>query len=268
MQHLFSPAGEQALIDVMQRRPLLAFDFDGTLAPIVARPDDARVAPEVADRLQRLTQRAPLAIVTGRSRADVAPRLGFQPHFLIGSHGAEDPQGPPLPPESDAALQALREQIARERTGLASAGVEVEDKQQSLALHYRQATDQSLALARIEALLDGLGPALHRFGGKCVVNVVAASAPDKGQAVRTLLARAGASAAVFVGDDLNDEAVFAAAEAHWLTVRIGRDDPSTRAMFCLDRHEQVVELLDRLLDRLPDVSAEGVATAAAAPTAR
>lgn len=50
MQHLFTPAGEAALAATLQRRPLLAFDFDGTLAPIVARPDDARISQAVSAR--------------------------------------------------------------------------------------------------------------------------------------------------------------------------------------------------------------------------
>ena len=58
MRHLFTPEGEAALAATMARRPLLAFDFDGTLAPIVARPDDARVPAAVEHRLERLAPRA------------------------------------------------------------------------------------------------------------------------------------------------------------------------------------------------------------------
>jgi len=54
MRHLFSAEGEAALVATMARRPLLAFDFDGTLAPIVARPDDARVPAAVERHLERL----------------------------------------------------------------------------------------------------------------------------------------------------------------------------------------------------------------------
>ena len=56
MKHLFSPDGRHALEDVLQHQPLLAFDFDGTLAPIVARPDDARVPVPLARRLAQLAQ--------------------------------------------------------------------------------------------------------------------------------------------------------------------------------------------------------------------
>jgi trehalose 6-phosphate phosphatase len=71
-------------------------------------------------------------------------------------------------------------------------------------------------------------------------------APDKAQALSRLVARCGAPAALFVGDDVNDEPVFARREPSWLTVRVGRDDPATKAMYCLDGGIQIVTLLDRI----------------------
>lgn len=234
----------------MQLAPLLAFDFDGTLAPIVERPDDAAAPRAIIERMQRLVQLAPVAIVTGRSIADVVPRLGFSPRYVIGNHGAEDPErGPPSAMalgDMERALTALRERIGQRSHALRQAGVSVEDKGHSMAFHYRQAADQNAARRSIEALLERIDPALKVYGGKCVVNLVAAVSPDKGDAVHALVRRAGVSAALFVGDDLNDEAVFARAEAHWLTVRIGHSEDS-EAMYFLDRHEEMVALLDRLL---------------------
>jgi hypothetical protein len=94
MQHLFGPDGEAALAAALRQRPLLAFDFDGTLTPIVARAEDARLSAAVSARLKALATQLPLAIVTGRAVADVRDRLGFEPQFLMGSHGAEDPRDP------------------------------------------------------------------------------------------------------------------------------------------------------------------------------
>src|SRR6186713_659242 len=111
MKHLFTPEGERALQDVMHLRPLLAFDFDGTLAPIVARPDEARVPESVSLGLAELARDLPVAIITGRSVADVRPRLGFAPHYVIGNHGAEDPVEPQSARASPA-LDALRQRIA------------------------------------------------------------------------------------------------------------------------------------------------------------
>jgi len=246
MRHLFTPEGERALAEVMRRRPVLAFDFDGTLAPIVARPDQAHVPDAVANGLARLARGLPVAVVTGRSVADVRTRLGFEPRWVIGNHGAEDPDvGPPS--AASQALDALRHRIAAREESLVEAGVEVEDKRYSLALHYRLAPDPGRALVCIEDLLQGIEPALKRFGGKCVVNVLATGLPDKGDAVAALVHRAAAGAAVFVGDDVNDEAVFMRAEPHWLTVRIGRDDPLSRAMYFLDSESQLALVLQKML---------------------
>jgi trehalose 6-phosphate phosphatase len=245
MRHLFTPEGDLALAEVMRRHPLLAFDFDGTLAPIVARPDEACVPEAIANGLARLAHGLPVAVVTGRSVADVRKRLGFEPRWVIGNHGAEDPDvGPPS--AASQALDALRHRIAAQDDLLVESGVEMEDKRYSIALHYRLAPDKGKALLAIEELLQGIEPALKRFGGKCVVNVMATGLPDKGDAVAELVHRTRAGAAVFVGDDVNDEAVFMRAEPHWLTVRIGRDDLS-RAMFCLDSEREVAVVLRKML---------------------
>jgi trehalose 6-phosphate phosphatase len=247
MKHLFAPEGRQEITAVLQRRPLLAFDFDGTLAPIVLRPDDARVAAPVARALARLGTAHPIAIVTGRRVADVAPRLGFTPAFIVGSHGAEGLSGEPLE-DFEAALTDARRRLADHAAALGRAGVLVEDKGSSIALHYRMAADRVLALRSIDAVLADLGPEARTFGGKFVVNVVAAAAPDKGVAMLRLVARANAGAALFVGDDVNDEAVFEIAPPHWLTVRVGRAEGGSRARYFLDSHDEMATLLQRLID--------------------
>ena len=246
VKHLFSPEGAAAVAAVLDRAPLLAFDFDGTLAPIVDHPDDAHVPAALATVLGEAAERWPVAIITGRDIADVRGRLGFAPRWIVGNHGAEDPEVV-VPPGAAGALRALRRRIAGEEAALAAAGVEVESKRLSLALHYRRAADVGAALFAIEELLQGLGPELHRFGGKCVVNVAANGLPDKGEALASLVQRAGAGAAFFVGDDINDEAVFRRAAPPWLTLRIGRDAPDSTAMFGLDSQEELALALRRLM---------------------
>jgi trehalose 6-phosphate phosphatase len=238
MKSALSPEGLRALRAALRRQPLLAFDFDGTLAPIVEHPDDAKVPVLTSRRLALLARRYPVAIITGRAVADVAPRLRFRPQYIVGNHGAEGLQDARLP-RWRAALQGLRARIAGEAASLAAAGVHPEDKQFSLALHYRLAPDHDRALQCIARLLDPLEPGLATVGGKCVVNVVAADAPDKGDAVLSLVRRSAAGAAVFVGDDINDEAVFEKAPAHWVTVRVGQEPAQTRAAFRLHSPRQV-----------------------------
>jgi trehalose 6-phosphate phosphatase len=250
MRHLFSNEGEAALADVMRRLPLLAFDYDGTLAPIVARPEDARVPMPVAQRLQKLAERVPVAIISGRAVADVASRLSFQPAHIIGSHGAEDPGDPARAAAMAAALDPLRARLAADHAFWSREGIQVEDKGASVALHYRLARNRDRAHVMILALLEDLSGPYKVFGGKMVVNVMPSDAADKGRALVGLVARLGAPSAVFVGDDVNDEPAFACAAPDWLTVRIGREDPASVARFFLDSTVDVPLMLDRMLAAL------------------
>lgn len=251
MKHLFTPEGEAALEALIRRRPLLAFDFDGTLAPIVPRPQDARIPSRVAARLGELAQRLPLAIVTGRQVDDVRGRLGFEPTFLVGNHGAEDDKGTAaLTPAMHAALQQARTRIAAHRPALLGAGVSVEDKGSSIALHYRLSRTRDRALEAIQTALTPRDDALRVFAGKMVVNIVARQAPDKAYAVKALLERCGASCLLFAGDDLNDEPVFAAATEDWLTIRVGDDHTRSLARYSLASADEVAELLERIAARL------------------
>lgn len=247
MKHLFSSQGLRALSDLWAQQPLLAFDFDGTLAPIVTRPDDARVPTAVALQLQRLNDYRPVAIVTGRSVDDVVDRLGFEPRYIIGNHGAEDPMAATMDDFTDTLAQA-RALLQSHQQALSRAGVTIEDKGSSLALHYRLARDRNAAQQSIAAVVADLGPETKTFGGKCVMNIVSAHAPDKGDAVLQLLERTQSGAALFVGDDVNDEAVFTIAPPHWVTVRIGRDDPSSAARYFLDSSAEMAILLQQMLE--------------------
>jgi len=251
MQHLFHPDGVAALAAALRQRPLLAFDFDGTLAPIVARPEDAGISPAMSARLKALAALLPLAIVTGRRVDDVRGRLGFEPRYIVGNHGAEDPLNPAAGAALARTLQPLRNRLHQRAAELAEAGVVVEDKGASLALHYRRSRQPEQAQALIEAVLLPPGEAWHAFGGKMVVNVVPRKAPDKASAVHGLVAHCGAACAVFAGDDVNDEPVFASAAPHWLTIRIGRGDGASAARYYLDSPDETAQLLQRMLALLP-----------------
>jgi trehalose 6-phosphate phosphatase len=246
VKRLLSPEGDAALREHLRGRALLAFDFDGTLAPIVDRPGDARVPEQVARRLRRLAERLVVAVLTGREIADVRGRLGFTPAHVVGSHGAEDPaRGETIGFVRE--LDASRDRLRRFDERLRAAGVLVEDKSASIALHYRLAPDREAATALIDEVLSELGPGVRRFGGKMVSNLVAAAASDKAGALEALVARCAVERVVFVGDDVNDEPVFVHGGGRWLTVRVGADGPRSKACFCLEGIGEFPEMLDRML---------------------
>jgi trehalose 6-phosphate phosphatase len=253
MKHLLDPEGLQAIKLAASRstRLLLAFDFDGTLTPIVNSPEAARLSPAISAQLQRLGERHPLAIVTGRAIEDVSARLGFTPRFIVGNHGAQTlsqgPQGASLTESegSVSSLDAARQYLSAHVADLAALGAVLEDKRYSLAIHYRNAPDQALAQQRIDALLADSGLDVQTFGGKCVVNVVPAHAPDKSDAVYALMEATGADQVVFAGDDLNDEPVYDHAQPHWVTVRVGYSAQSN-ARFFLHEQGEMAAMLDAL----------------------
>jgi trehalose 6-phosphate phosphatase len=245
MTYLFCHSRLAALDEALRAGPLLAFDFDGTLAPIVEHPDEAYVPAALAQRLERLARLRPLAIITVRAVADVAQRLGFAPRFIVGNDGAEVPgQAPVFDP---APLDALRARIRAQAAQLHAARIRVEDKGDSLALHHRRARDRRQALACIEALCSDLAPALRSIGGKFVVNAVLEAAPDKADAVASPVERAGCGTALFAGDDANDEPVFERTAANWLTIHVDHDDANSHAALYVENHEENALLLDRSL---------------------
>jgi len=249
MKHIFSETGKAALREVMSRHPLLAFDFDGTLAPIVPLPDAAATPASISRRLTVLADQLPIAIITGRTVADVCARLGFQPHYVLGSHGAEGWSGVDMAPAAQL-MDPLRVFLEARAPELRQLGVRVEDKHLSLALHYRSAPDREKAMAFIHELLRESTAGLVVFGGKCVVNVVPANAPNKGHALQALVQQTGVDTVVFIGDDLNDEAAFSIALPHWLTIRVGGPDASSSARYFIEDHKQIAILLQFMTDLL------------------
>lgn len=242
MKHVLGPEGQAALQALFAAHPILVFDFDGTLAPIVPDPQSARILLPVARALKTLAQRWPVAIVTGRAVSDVRDRLGFEPWAIVGSHGAEDPACPDA--VDPARLDAIRVALAGESgQRLHLAGIQVEDKGHSMALHYRLARDRDQAHQTALHFAQSLGDSVAVFEGKMVVNLVVPGAPHKGDAVQTLMHRNGASSVLFVGDDVNDEPVFQCAEPDWVTIKIGRDAQSAASYF-LDSTGETALMLD------------------------
>jgi trehalose 6-phosphate phosphatase len=258
MKALFSESGMHRLDQVVCPGLLCVFDFDGTLSPIVAQPEHAHLPDDVMRRLVELMKHTPVAIITGRSVADIRERLGFAPHFIAGNHGLEGVPGwEPRAQRYEDICRSWRKKLERalqdhERFG---PGIRIEDKRYSLSVHYRLAHDQEQAAAALHQLFATQIPEARVIGGKCVFNLLPPDAVHKGSALEQLMQISGACAAIYVGDDVTDEDVFRLHRPDVLTVRVEKAPHSAAELFLHDRAE-IVQLLDELIRRLRTVRYE------------
>jgi trehalose 6-phosphate phosphatase len=239
MQNLLSRAARPVLTRLARERTLCAFDFDGTLAPIVDRPERAGMRARTRKLLGGLAALYPCVVVSGRARSDVLGRLrGVKLAGVIGNHGAE----------TDGTGGKPRRRVKQWRDALeadllALPGVWVEDKGLSLAVHYRESTNKLAARKRILAAATDLKLA-RVFGGKQVVNIVMDNAPHKGDALAAERIRLKCTGILYIGDDDNDEDAFAL-KGDVVPVRIGRKRDS-HARYYLRNQVEIDTLLELL----------------------
>ena len=258
-------AGLAALLD-NPRQALVGLDFDGTLAPIVPDPEQARAHPGVRPVLERL---APLvgrvAVITGRP-AEVAVDYGGLHDVtgltVLGHYGLERwTDGQVSAPPHSEAVETVRRRLPALLENLGAApGTAVEDKGRSVAVHVRRAADPAAALAVVDGPLRELAAEVGLVvePGRMVLELRPPGA-DKGGALRTLVAEAAPSAVVFVGDDLGDLAAFDAVDElrsdglPGLLVCSGSAEEAAlaeRADLVVDGPPGVVALLEALADEL------------------
>ena len=248
--YLFTESGLRDLDHFVDKKTLFAFDLDGTLAPITSDPRSIRISGKTQKGLTHLIAQAVVAIVTGRSRDDARSHLGIVPQFLIGNHGAEGLPGWEARERDFVEISLAWERQLRQLLPPKKVSeIRIENKGTTLSIHYRAARNkrqtQVLLLQGIEKLI----PRPRRIPGKCVENLLPASAPDKGAAIRYLLDLSGSSMGLYVGDDATDEEVFRLDEDRLLTIHVGTGSRS-RARYRLRKQSEVARLLDEINWRL------------------
>jgi len=247
-----SPELRQAVRRVAGTEHLLvAMDFDGTMAPIVAHADDARPLPRAAAAFAGLAAlpRTTTALISGRAlaslRAVASPPVES---LLIGSHGAEAWLGPG---STGLTLDVRQKELLAEvRAILAeivanAPGTMLEDKPAGVVLHTRQAADDVAAdaVAAARSLLQDRKGVFLKDGKRVLeTSVVNAS---KGEGVTFLRQATGATAVLFAGDDTTDEDALARLEPGNVGVKVGLD--FTQAQYRVEAPVHVAELLEALL---------------------
>lgn len=238
---ILAPESDATLRRFCQSRVLLAFDFDGVLAPIVETPERARLRAGTRRLLTQVAGRYPCVVLSGRRLDDLAPRLiGIPLRQVIGNFGHEPaPRGRRPPPMVQAWLAALEARLGDEP------GVRFEDKGYSLAVHYRHAPDRERARRVIRAVVARLAGA-RVLNGTLATTLLPAAGPDKGVALHSARRRFRCDHALYVGDDGTDEDALGSAPAdRLLSIRVGPGQ--TRARFRLSSQHDIDELLRRVL---------------------
>jgi alpha,alpha-trehalase len=231
-------------------------DYDGTLTPIVERPEDAVLDPEMRERLRQVATRYRTAVISGRGLADLLPRVDVPDIFYAASHGFElrHPGGEEMANEAAeqaaAGLDELQAMLERKLAG--TPGTQLERKRFGLAVHYRRAApDAEATVERAVEEAAAAFPALTVKTGKKVFEFVPDLDWDKGKALQWILETAGlardSAYPIYIGDDVTDEDAFRAIDDWGCGIAVGEDGPAeTFAYFKLEDVDAVGRFLEAL----------------------
>jgi trehalose-phosphatase len=234
-------------------------DYDGTLTPIVSRPEDAQLSESMRLILRQLTAVCPVAIVSGRDLKDVHGLVALDELYYAGSHGFEiaGPQGfyqvyqpaQVFLADLDGAERALRDRLS------SIDGAHIERKHFAIAVHVRRVshTHTATVTAAVDTVQQAY-PALRQTGGKKVIELRPDLAWNKGTALPWLLEAMGFQQqtvfSIYIGDDLTDEDAFMALRGAGVGIVVADETPrDTAARYALANIEEVHAFLAMLVAR-------------------
>jgi len=234
-----------------QRQAAVFLDYDGTLTPIVARPELAVLSQEMREVLQELAKKYTVGIISGRGREDVERLVQIPGLYFAGSHGF-DIKGPGIamtPPEVDTLLPILQKaylNLKKETQGIE--GCLIENKKYSLAIHYRLTAPK--AVPQIEAMVDAIArqePGLKKTTGKKVFELRANIPWDKGKALDYFLQALKLTGPqvlpFYLGDDDTDEDAFAALQNKGMGILVSEEPRESLAKYSLRNVTEVQNFL-------------------------
>jgi len=252
------PSALTCLTDIRRQSgdasPIVFLDYDGTLTPIVARPEDATLSPSMEGALTELAKVTPVAIISGRDLADLKTMVTLAGLVYAGSHGfdvdAPDDlggryrRGEEFADRLAAARARLKEAVAPIE------GAWVEDKAFAVTLHYRAVSeaDEPRVHETFRRVADEF-PDLRATGGKKVLELRPGIEWDKGRALLWLLERLGdgkACVPLYIGDDETDEDAFRVLVGRGIGIRVGDSGVRSAASYSLADTAEVEAFLRAL----------------------
>jgi trehalose 6-phosphate phosphatase len=242
---------------LVNKTPAIFLDYDGTLTPIVSRPEDAVLDPKMRQTLQDLAANCFVAVISGRDLPDVRNLVGLDNLVYAGSHGFDiaGPQGQRLAHQSGREfLPALdrSEKDLRARLEDHIPGVQVERKKFSVAVHYRRAADSRVG--EVEQVVDQVHAAsgrLRKSTGKKLFELQPDLDWHKGKALLWLLDRLGLNrpdvVPLYLGDDVTDEDAFKVLQERGLGIAVQDEPAPTAARYRLRDPDEVQKFLQAFI---------------------
>jgi trehalose 6-phosphate phosphatase len=253
--------GDELARRLAGKAPAVFLDYDGTLTPIVDRPEDAVISQDMRNTVRRLAKRCPVCVVSGRDRRIVQELMGLNDLTVAGSHGFDIwSSGGTIEREEGAEFKALLDGVRtrlHEELDLIE-GALVEPKRTSVAAHYRLVSDEERPRVRevVDTILAQHPDDLRITPGKMVYEIQPKIEWDKGRAILYLLETLDLDRDVvvplYLGDDVTDEDAFEVLADRGIGIFVGSvDDPevtgrTTAADYILLSTEEVRQFLDTL----------------------
>lgn len=252
------PDNKEIFATLKKKKPAIFLDYDGTLTPIVQRPEDAVISDEMKETLRKLAKIFTVAIVTGRDKEDVENLVGLDELIYAGSHGyiisgpgglsMEHPDSKKIIPKLDK-IEKEVEDALKDKTE----GTLVDRKRYAIGIHYRNARpeDEKVVYTLVDEMLEK-HPGHKKGKGKKIVEIKPDIDWHKGKAVGWImdaLALSGKddSIPMFIGDDITDEDAFEELKDKGIGVLVGGHGQKTAAEYALKNVFQVREFFKRLI---------------------
>lgn len=241
------------------RRIALFLDYDGTLTPIVQRPEQAVLSDSMRQTVRKLADLSLVAVISGRDLIDVKKMVGIDSLFYAGSHGFDisGPGGKHVEYQKGSEFIPLLDRAEREIGGKVKniPGARLERKKFSIAVHYREVEENNVG--KVKSVVEETAkkfPDLRKSSGKKVFEIQPMTDWDKGKALFWILQALNLDKPhvlpFYLGDDLTDEDAFRVIQRSGIGIVVGENSRPTFAMYKLKDPDEVKQFLQKLLSLL------------------